>query len=275
MAQNTHTKDTRAAVYVRVSTEDQAREGYGLDAQRERCRALLVAKGWTYAGEYADEGLSGTLDVSDRPGLADLVAAVEAGEVDAVVTLALDRLGRRTAVVLRLVERLNAAGAELVSCKESLDTSTPAGNFVVTMFAGLAQLERDTIIERTTAGRNVRGKVDGERGGRVPYGYRRIFADGKAAGVEVDPEAAAVVRRIFTRRRQGVPLGTIADELNTDGVRTARGRAWHASSVAVVLGNGDAYAGGERGASNVRWPAIIRPGTATAVAGLDCRKLAA
>jgi len=274
MADRTRQNAKRAAIYVRVSTEDQAREGYGLDVQRERCRAQAIAKGWTVVAEYADEGLSGTLDIDGRPGLSGLLDAVEAGDVDAVITLALDRLGRRTAVVLRLVERLNDAGAELVSCKESLDTSTPQGSFVLTMFAALAQLERDTIVERTTAGRNARGQVDGERGGRVPFGYVRTMVDGKASGIQVDADAADVVRRIFRRRRQGIALATIADELNAAGITTARGHDWHASSVAVVLQNGTAYAGGVRGASDVRWPAIIRPTTADAVQAVDCRRAA-
>lgn len=274
MAGKTGGQVKRAALYVRVSTEDQAREGYGLDVQRERCRAQVIAKGWAPAGEYADEGLSGTLDTEGRPGLAALLAACEAGEVDAVVTLALDRLGRKTAIVLRLVERLNAAGVELVSCKESLDTSTPQGAFVLTMFAAIAQLDRDMIVERTTAGRNVRGKLDGERGGSVPVGYRRIFTDGKATGVEVDPEGVELVRRVYDRRRQGAALATIAAELNADGIATPRGHRWHASSVAVVLANGDAYTGGTRGASGVCWPAILTRRTVNAVAKVDRRRAA-
>ena len=266
---------TRAAVYVRVSTEDQV-EGFGLDVQRQRCHAQALAKGWTVVGEYADEGISGTYGPDQRPGLAELQEAVEAGDVDAVIVLALDRLGRRTVVVLGLVERLNTAGADLVSCKESLDTSTPQGSFVLTMFAALAQLERDTIVERTTAGRNARGAIDGERGGRVPFGYVRLFdaETRKAEGIEVDQMAANTVRHIFRRRRQGATLTRIADELNADGIPTARGGTWHASSVAVVLDNGHAYAGGKRGASAVRWPAIIRPSSARDVAELDMRRAA-
>ena len=137
--------------------------------QRERCTAQIVAKGWQYAGEYADPGISGTKGADERPGLAALLSDARAGKVDAVIVLALDRLGRKTSLVLDLVETLADNGAPLVSCKESLDTSTPQGQFVLTMFAAMARLERDTIVERTSAGRNARGKVDGERGGRMPW----------------------------------------------------------------------------------------------------------
>src|SRR5262245_25772148 len=87
---------TRAAIYLRVSTEEQASDGYGLAVQRERCRAMATVKGWSIVAEFNDEGISGTKDASGRPGLAALLAAAEAGEIDAVIVLALDRLGRKT-----------------------------------------------------------------------------------------------------------------------------------------------------------------------------------
>ena len=249
---HTPAESLRAAVYLRVSTEEQV-SGYGLDVQRERCLAMATVKGWTVAQGhiYADEGLSGTKDATERPRLAAMLAAVEIGNVDAVIVLALDRLGRKTRIVLDLVDQLAAAGAQLVSCKESLDTSTPQGQFVLTMFAALAQLERDTIIERTTAGRNQRGKIDGERGGRLPYGYTRT-----AAGIAINPRAARIVRRIFDQRQAGATLREIAYDVSGDD-DGPRGGRWHASTIAEILANESAYRGGTRGASAVRWPAIL------------------
>ncbi|HEX2622654.1 MAG TPA: recombinase family protein [Phototrophicaceae bacterium] len=250
----------RAAIYLRVSTEDQAVEGYGLDVQRERAKAQLTAKGWRFAGEYVDAGISGTKEASERPGLAALLEASQAGELDAVVVLALDRLGRNTRLVLALVETFTTFGVALVSCKESLDTSTPQGQFVLTMFAALAQLERDTIVERTTAGRNERGRIDGEKGGRVPFGYVRT-ADNT---VVVDDTAAGVVRMIFGWRSAGATLTSIADRLNADNIPTARatqsrytGAKWYARTVKSVLDNEDAYRGGRRGDSPVNWMLLL------------------
>ncbi len=241
----------RAAIYSRVSTEEQI-HGYGLDVQRERCRAMATVKGWTVVGEYADEGLSGTKSQADRPQLAALLQACDAGDVDAVIVLALDRLGRKTRLVLELVDTLTARGVTLVSCKESLDTSTPQGQFVLTMFAALAQLERDTIVERTTAGRNQRGNQDGEKGGRLPYGYIRT-----PTGVQVEEQAAAVVRRIFAARAGGATLREIAHQLNERQPVSPRGGQWYASGVRDVLSNERAYHGATRGASAVQWPAIL------------------
>ena len=248
----------RAAIYLRVSTDDQASNGYGLDVQREKCRAMATVKGWEVVAEYPDDGVSGTLDATDRPGLSALLDAARAGEVDAVLVLALDRLGRRTSLVLSLVERLSAAGVDVVSVKESLDTTTPAGRFVLTMFAALAQLERDNIVQRTTDGRNARGHRDGERGGTVPLGYVRVRNEkGKAIGVAVDDTAAEVVRTIFNLRSQGYPLRAIANRLNDEHVPAPRGGTWYAPAVKVVLDNENAYRGGRRGESSEVWSVII------------------
>jgi len=240
-----------AAIYLRVSTEDQA-EKYGMDVQNEKCRAMATVKGWPVAAAFRDDGISGTVDEKERPGLAALIAAAEAGQINALIVAALDRLGRKTRIVLDLVEKLVACGVEIVSCKENLDTSTPAGQFVLTIFAGLAQLERDTIVERTTAGRNARGRKDGEKGGRIPLGYYRA-----ENGVQVNPVDATIVRRIFARRWQGQTLTTIAQGLNQDRIKTPRGRKWHASSVREVLENETIYRGGRRGVSPMTWPVIL------------------
>jgi site-specific DNA recombinase len=241
----------RTAIYTRVSTEDQV-SGYGLEVQRERCKAQIIAKGWQFIAEYTDEGVSGTKDETQRPGLAALLEAMDNGEIDTVVILALDRLGRRTKVVLDLVDRFVARGIDLVSCKESLDTSTPQGKFVLTMFAALAQLERDMIVERTTAGRNTRGTIDGERGGRLPLGYMREAE----VVISVDPEWSPVVRYIFELHKQGKTLRHIAQKLSS--TRPLRGgKQWYASTVKSVLSNESVYRGGFRGESSVQWPRIL------------------
>lgn len=241
----------RAAIYVRVSTEDQALSGYGLDVQRARCLAMATVKGWPDPTEYSDEGLSGTKGPADRPSLARLLKDAAAGHIDAVIVLALDRLGRRTRLVLELADTLTAAGVALISCKETLDTTTPQGQFALTLFAGLAQLERDTIVERTTAGRDERGRQDGERGGRLPYGYQR-----QGDKIVIEKEAAKVVRRIFGLRAGGASLRAIAEQLGD--VPGPRGGSWPASCVKAILDNEPAYRGGERGASRVRWPVVVR-----------------
>lgn len=243
---------TRAAIYMRVSTDEQASSGYGLDVQRERCRAMATVKGWEIVAEYADEGISGTKDASGRPALAELIGGVDAGLFDAVIVLALDRLGRKTRIVLDLVETLTQASIALVSVKESLDTSSPQGQFVLTMFAALAQLERDNIVQRTTDGRNARGRIDGEKGGKLPYGYVRTDS-----GIEVEPDHAEIVRFILRNKRGGKSLHKIANELNAKGQPGPLGGQWYARSVKIICDNRSAYEGGPRNGSETHWPKIV------------------
>jgi site-specific DNA recombinase len=250
-----NTGPLRVVAYVRVSTEDQARSGLGLDAQKARCAAMATVKEWPAPVIYADEGISGTKDSRKRPGLAHLLADLDAGTIDAVIILSLDRLGRKTRLILDLVEEITQR-AILVSCKESFDTQTPQGQFVLTIFAAFSQLERDLISQRTSAALAERSRRDGNTAGRIPYGYLRT-PDG---GVVVDPEAAQVVRKVFALHRSGWALRAIAESYaNESGIPTPRGGSkWHHSTVRAILANQAAYAGGNRGASTVKWPAIIK-----------------
>lgn len=241
----------RVGIYTRVSTEQQAKEGYGLAAQQTRCMAMAQVKGWADVTHYTDEGVSGTKDADKRPGLKHLLKDARDGKIQAVIILSLDRLGRKTRLVLDLVDQLNRYGVALISCKESLDTSTPQGQFVLTMFAAIAQLERDLIAERTSAALNERGAIDGEKGGRLPYGYLRT-----ETGLIVDEAAAKVVQQIYQLKGQGLSYRAIIEQLDCAG---PRGGKWYASSIREVLLNEHAYRGGQRGDSPVAFPSIIDP----------------
>lgn len=251
---------TRAAIYTRVSTEEQAIDGYGLDVQRKACESYAAAFGYEVVRHFADEGVSGTKDETERPGLLAALSAAQRREYDVLIAPAVDRLARKASILLTIWDALEAAGVVIVAVKERIDTSTPAGRLSRTMFAAIAEFERDTIVERTKAGRNERGRKDGERGGRVPFGYTRL-ADGN---IMVDPAAADVVRQIFAARAAGDTLTDIADELNAAGVTPARAdqrrytaARWYASTVKSVLMNEAKYRGGRRGDSPVNWTPIL------------------
>jgi site-specific DNA recombinase len=246
----------KAAIYLRVSTSGQV-DGFGLDAQRDQCEGMAAAKGWRVVETFSDEGVSGTLDADSRPGMAALMAAAERGEIEAVIFAALDRLGRSTGVVLGIVQRLGELDVKLVSCRESLDTSTPAGNFVLTMFAGLAQLDKDNTVKRLADGRLAKARS----GQVIPhgitlYGYRLVQVDGKAV-YEIDEEAAEVIRLIYDLYvNQGMSQRQIRERLTeerheTPAERNEFGRIreverppgnWARSTIRRILGS-RAYTG--------------------------------
>lgn len=225
------------ALYIRVSTEHQAEEGYSLDAQRDRLLAYCAAQEWPVEPEhiYVDAGVSGKS--TDRPAFQAMLTAAQEGRVGRVVALKLDRIARNVRDFLGLVDGFKALGCELVLLKEGFDTGTPHGKFALTMFAAMAELEAATITERVLSGKRQKASTGGYNGSRTPYGYTY---DGERFTIE--PEAAQVVRAIFEGYTHGESLKGAAARLNGAGVPTARGGQWYASTVRYVVSNG-AYAG--------------------------------
>ena len=223
------------ALYIRVSTEKQADEGFSLDAQQERLSAYCTAHGWEICRTYVDAGVSGK--TSDRPEFQRMIAAAANGEVTRVVALKLDRLARNTRDFLATVDQLHAVGCDLVLVHESFDTSTPHGKFALTMFAAIAELEASQIAERTRTGRTEKARQGGFNGAPAPLGY-----DYDGETFTANEAEAATVRRIFDQFTAGASLNGIARELNAANVRTKTGAQWYASTVRYILQNGF-YAG--------------------------------
>jgi DNA invertase Pin-like site-specific DNA recombinase len=131
--------------------------------QTRELREFCQRRGWRFAGEYVDEGISGSKD--SRPELNKLMADAHRRRFDAVVVWRFDRFARSVSHLLRALETFKALGIEFVSLSEQMDTSTPAGKMVFTVLGAVAELERSLIGERVKAGlRNARAK--GKRLGR-------------------------------------------------------------------------------------------------------------
>ncbi|MBI1376077.1 MAG: hypothetical protein GC157_01120 [Frankiales bacterium] len=237
-------KRLRAAVYVRLSVHRGEHDpSTSPERQREAAEAYCLAKGWRVAEVVED------LDVSAsakglrlaRPGLQRLRALF--GEVDVIVFASLDRLARNVIDFRTFAAEADAHGVALVSVKESLDLTTSSGRFVATILAAFAEMEADTISERTRAGRA--GAVDLRRwaGGIAPYGYVSIpHSSGKGRALAVEPTEAAHVRRAAETVLSGGSLYSALQSLNASGSKPRRAKAWSLSSLRVVLTN-DATAG--------------------------------
>lgn len=232
------------AIYLRVSTQEQADSGLGLAAQEARCKGVCTAKGWPDAVIYHDDGISGTLGADKRPGLQLMLSAIEAGQVNAVIVLDLSRLGRNVQLIAGLIEDFEDRDVAFVSCKENFDTSTAMGKAMVNLVAVFGQLERDLTAERTVAALDERGKMYGYKSGRLPLGYERTPGDEQ---IRVAAGAAQLVRLVYSHRAERASMRDIADVLSN---RT--GRRWYASTVKTILDNEPVY----RGAVD-HWPAII------------------
>jgi len=214
------TQVKRAAIYCRVSTDEQAEHGYSLADQQERGRASIASRGRNWAPveeSYIDDGVSGTL--RHRPALDRLMADARAGKIDVVVCTKLDRLARKAMV------------------DELIDTTLPMGRFIRTLLAAIAEFEVDTITARTKIGRlaKVREGEAFRSRNAMPYGLRYIVREERATydaavghgealphkngWVIVEPEAI-VVRRIFAEVAAGKSMQAVAMDLVQDGVPT-------------------------------------------------------
>ena len=226
----------RALGYCRVSTDEQAREGVSLDAQRSRIRAYCQAKELELVDMLTDDGISGK--TLERPALQALVARCERGEVRNVVVVKLDRLTRRTRDLLALVDDLFLARhIELHSVSESLDTSTPHGRFVLTLFGGLAQMERELIGERTRTALAYK-RQQGQPTSHAPLGF---CSNGSREQMVAVARELAVVQTIIERWRRGGSYLGIAAQLNAEGIPTKQGRRWYASTVRAIVQRRDWY----------------------------------
>ena len=210
----------KAVIYTRVSTVGQALDGVSLDAQLAKSRSWAVANGHDVIGEYSDAGISGS-KMGNRPDLQAAIAAVCSAR-GVLVVYSLSRLARSTKDAIAVADRLEKAGADLVSLTERIDTTSAAGKMVFRMLAVLAEFERDLVSERTRAALAHKSSR-GERVGEIPFGYR--VADNGVALVR-DEREQATLSDLRKMRRAGWSWQKIADEMNARGIATKKGRVW-------------------------------------------------
>src|SRR5437867_8429967 len=198
--------ETRVAVYTRVSTEDQAKEGFSLEAQRERLEAYCKARDWSIATKYVDDGHSGR-DVK-RPAYQKMMA--ERDTWDTLLVIKMDRIHRNSRNFMEMMENLQVWGKNFVSATESFDTSTAMGRFVMDIIQRIAQLESEQIGERVKMGMTQKARVGpGILGFHPPLGYD--VTDGRLVPIEAEAE---VVREMFDLCLEGRTLEETAAELN-------------------------------------------------------------
>ena len=221
----------KVVIYVRVSTQEQAKEGYSVGEQIERLKKYCEAMGWEIVEVYIDPGYSG--GSLDRPGLQKMMRDLEGGGIDKVVVYKLDRLSRSQKDTLFLIEDVFLKnGTDFVSMNENFDTSSPFGRAMIGILAVFAQLEREQIKERMTMGKDARakeGKWDG--GGFEPIGYDYIKADDMLVINEYEMMQVKELSELFLA---GVPIRRIQTMFTEKGYKHKHG-VWHTKSMRNVL----------------------------------------
>ena len=219
----------RAAIYARYSSDNQ--RDASIDDQVRSCRARAVREGLEVVGVHADHATSGT--VGDRPGWLAVLASARRGEIDVLLTEALDRLSRDQEHIAGFFKQLSFNGVRIISLSEGEISELHVG-LKGTMNALFL---KDLAIKTH---RGIEGRVRaGRSGGGLSYGYRvvrKLDAVGEAVTGEreIDDAQAAIIRRIFDEYAQGLSPRAIALRLNREGIPGPRDGKWTAS---LILGN--------------------------------------
>ncbi len=221
----------RSVVYLRVSTDEQAASGLGLEAQTHACHQWAEREGCPVAGAFTDDGVSGAAPIDKRPGLLDAIAALEPGDV--LLVAKRDRLGRDPIVSAMIESAAARKSCRVVSAAgEGTADDDPSSVLMRRLVDAFAEYERLLIRARTRAALAAK-KRRGERTGQVPYGSR-LDGDGKT--VLPDPAEAAVMAQVHGMHAAGRSLREIAKGLDAQGVRPKNGRPkWSHQSIAAIL----------------------------------------
>ncbi len=222
----------QAALYARVSKEELITKGMSLADQEKRLRGFCISRDWPVIELYRDDGASGK--TLDRPALQQLKDDAEVKRFDAVCVLKLDRLTRSVRDLGNLLDFFEKHSIALISLNESFDATTAAGKLMMNLLGSVAQWEREAISERTISALRYRRNEGLVYSGQIPYGFVRV---GMTKRLEPVERELAVVKRIYVLRAEGHTLRAIADALNTDRIKTKKGRTWAPEQIRYMLGN--------------------------------------
>ncbi|MDV7763999.1 MULTISPECIES: recombinase family protein [Peribacillus] len=224
-------KERSIALYCRVSTDEQAREGVSLDEQQERLTAYCRAMGWSEAPLlFIDDGYSAK-DL-DRPQLKRLLEAMKNGEISKILVTKLDRLSRRLLHLLELIESFHHVNVSFISISEAFDTNTPAGRLTLQVLGAVAEFERERIRERVFENM-YHAASHGKWLTQSPYGYR--LKDKEL--VIYEPEAKIVQQVYDWYLEEGNGYYTIAKKLNDENIPSRQKKEWSIRSIKLMLTN--------------------------------------
>lgn len=233
-------KITRVLGYVRVSTEEQATEGYSLDNQRADIKDYCKRNKWELVDILSDEGVSGAT-LNQREGMQRLLRQVSKEDIDYVIVWKISRLSRRLSDVVKIVEILDNKKTYLYSIKDNIDTNSQMGKSFLYIGSIFAEIERENLIVQVRGGMREKAKQGRWVGGKPPIGYELVDEY-----LVVNQEKANVVKLIFKDYLSGAGYTEIADRLNQQGYKTREDKAFSNTSVKGILRN-PIYAG------KIRW----------------------
>ncbi|OUS73024.1 hypothetical protein B1748_23750 [Paenibacillus sp. MY03] len=221
-----------AASYERVSSDEQAREGFSLEVQAEKNIKHINDQGWSLYDRYIDAGKSAKN--LNRPDMKRLLSDIDAGNIKVVVVHKLDRLTRNVGDLHELLSVFERKEIKLVSISENIDTSSAMGRMFVYMLGIFAQWYRENLSEEVIKGQRKRAESGLRNSSKRPYGYNVNKED---LSLYINEEEAVIVRRIFDQYTTGWGKIKISQELNNEGIPSMLGGLWYESVIGDMVIN--------------------------------------
>ncbi|MFQ5910119.1 MAG: recombinase family protein [Thermoplasmata archaeon] len=220
----------RVALYVWVSTEEQAKNGHSLEQQIGFLKDYCRGRGWKYTRIYQENGVNGS--TLDRPKFDLMMFHAERRLFDAIIVYRLDRISRSNLDLQNLVEYLRVLGIELVSATEPFNSTSINGKLLFDLLAGIAEWERGLIRERTRMGARGRARKGLWHGDPPPFGYRYNSVTGR---LSIDEKESKDVQTIFTKFLELGEIEPVVRFLKRTGIRTRNGNGWSKATVSRML----------------------------------------
>ena len=219
-------------IYTRVSSKQQALDGFGLEAQEDACRSYAAILHLPVGGVFHDAGVSGATPPHERAGLMAAIAALSDGDV--LLVAKRDRLARDLMASILLTDLATKAGASIVSAAgEASDDQSPTGQFIRNILDAVSQYERAVITARMQGGKRAM-RARGMRSERITqYGYGVAKNDDKQLVIN-DGEAQAI-QRMIALRAEGLSLRAISAKLAEEGVMARNGKPYAAKVIMTIL----------------------------------------
>lgn len=220
------------AIYIRVSTLEQAQEGFSLKAQKEKLVKYAELNEWLIVDFYIDDGLSGK-SIKERPQVKRLIKDIETGIVNNVLVYKLDRLTRSVADLIVLINLFETYNCAFNSQTEKIDTSNAVGRMFVKILGIFAEFERENLAERIAFGYEQKTREGNYTNPNGVYGYDYLIG-GK---LEVNKREEQLVNQIYNLYLKGNSMVSISKYLNKNHIPTKRGGKWQASTIKSILTN--------------------------------------
>lgn len=220
-------------IYIRVSTEDQAKDGFSIHAQREKLTKYAEANDWDIFDYYVDDGISGK-NLEGRPEVTRLLKDIEDGKINNILIYKLDRLTRSVRDLIYLIELFEKHNCTFNSQTEKIDTSNAVGRMFVKIIGIFAEFERENLAERVSFGYEQKTREGNYTNTNGVYGYDYIVGEKKLVVNDFEKE---LVNRIFDLYIDGKSYFKIAHQFNQENIPTKRGGHWASSTIKSIINN--------------------------------------